>query len=178
MPRRTRKDASTIYNMDHSEINSDKIQKEEKINQNITVRKSKSLIQMNELSENITLRSHQKHFRRENINESLEKPTKEEIIKNIQNKVRKFEDEEQFFLKVVNLSILYEYMNKMLEDLKSQEFHRFIKAIFKSSEEFLLIISENIHNKMQNIDEHTLLRCYFMVSDFKRNMSEYIENIE
>ena len=54
----------------------------EKIHQNITVRKSKSLIQMNDLSENITLRSHQKHFRRENINESLEKPTKEEIIKN------------------------------------------------------------------------------------------------
>jgi len=180
MPRRTRKDASTIYNMDHSEINSDRIQKEEKIYENITIRKSKSLIQMNELnnlSENITLRSHQKHFRRENINESLEKPTKEEIIKNIQNKVRKFEDEEQFFLKVVNLSILYEYMNKMLEDLKSPEFHRFIKALL-SSEEFLSTISENIHNKTQNIDEHTLLRCYFMVSEFKRNMSKYIENIE
>ena len=177
MPRRTRKDASTIY-MDHSDniTNSDK--KEEKIHENITVRKSKSLIQMNDLSENITLRSHQKHFRRENINESLEKPTKEEIIKNIQDKVRKFEDEEHFFLKVVNLSILYEYMNKMLEDLKSQEFHRFIKAIFKSSEEFLSIISQNIQNKTQNIDEHTLLRCYFMVSDFKRNMCEYIENIE
>jgi uncharacterized protein (UPF0276 family) len=176
MPRRTRKDASTIY-MDHSV----KIEKEDKIHENITVRKSKSLIEMNELnnlSENISLRSHQKHFRRENINELLEKPTKEEIIKNIQNKVRKFEDEEHFFLKVVNLSVLYEYMNKMLEELKSPEFHRFIKAIFKSSDEFLTVISENIHKKTQNIDEHTLLRCYFMVSDFKRNMGEYIENIE
>ena len=177
MPRRTRKDASTIY-MDHSV----KIEKEDKkIHENITVRKSKSLIEMNELnnlSENISLRSHQKHFRRENINELLEKPTTEEIIKNIQNKVRKFEDEEHFFLKVVNLSVLYEYMNKMLEELKSPEFHRFIKAIFKSSDEFLTVISENIHKKTQNIDEHTLLRCYFMVSDFKRNMGEYIENIE
>jgi hypothetical protein len=180
MPRRTRKDASTIY-MDHSDNITNSVKKEEKIHENITIRKSKSLIQMNELnnlSENITLRSHQKHFRRENISESQEKPTKEEIIKNIQNKVRKFEDEEQFFLKVVNLSILYEYMNKMLEELKSPEFHRFIKAIFKTSDEFLTVISENIHKKTQNIDEHTLLRCYFMVSDFKRNMSEYIENIE
>jgi hypothetical protein len=175
MIRRTRKDSASIY------IDTDTMQKDEKINPNITVRKSKSLIQMNHfnsnLSENITLRSHQKHFRREN-NESLEKPTKEEIIKNIQNKVRKFEDEQHFFLKVVNLSVLYEYMNIMLEDLKSPEFHRFIKAIFKSSDEFLTVISENIHKKTQNIDDHTLLRCYFMVSDFKRNMSEYIQNIE
>jgi hypothetical protein len=176
MIRRTRKDATSIY------IDTDTMQKDEKINPNITVRKTKSSIQMNHfnsnLSENITLRSHQKHFRRENINESFEEPTKEEIIKNIQHKVRKFEDEEHFFLKVVNLSVLYEYMNKMLEHLKSTEFHRFIKAIFKSSEEFLTVISENIHKKTQNIDEHTLLRCYFMVSDFKRNMSEYIQNIE
>jgi len=180
MIRRTRKDATSIY------IDTDTMQRDEQINPNITVRKSKSLIQMSSLnglsenlSENITLRPHQKYFRRrENMNQLPETPTKEEIIKNIQHKVRKFEDEEHFFMKVVNLSVLYEYMNIMIEDLKSSEFHRFIKAIFKSSDEFLTIISENIHKKTQNIDEHTLLRCYFMVSDFKRNMSEYIQNIE
>lgn len=175
MTRRTRKDAATIY------IGTDTMQNDEKINPNITVRKSRSLIQMsslnNDLSENITLRPHQKHFRRrENMNQLPE--TKDEIIKNIQHKVRKFEDEDEFFLKVVNLSVLYEYMNTMIEELKSQEFHRFIKAIFKSSDDFLVVISENIHKKTHNIDDHTLLRCYFMVSDFKRNMSEYIENIE
>ena len=176
MIRRTRKDAASIY------IDSDNMEKNDPIHPNITVRKSKSLIQMNHLSalaENITLRPHQKHFRRENvIDPPQESPTKEEIIKNLQNKVRKFEDEDNFFMKVVNLSILYEYMNKMLDDLKSQEFNRFIKAIFKSSDEFLKVISENIRNKSQYMDEHTLLRCYFMVSDFKRNMTEYIENIE
>lgn len=176
MTRRTRKDAATIY------IDTNTMQKDEQINPNITVRKSRSLIQMsslNDLSENITVRPHQKHFRRrENMNQLPETPTKEEIIKNIQHKVRKFEDEDEFFLKVVNLSVLYEYMNKMIEELKSQEFHRFIKAIFKSSDDFLVVISENIRNKSHNIDDHTLLRCYFMVSDFKRNMSEYIQNIE
>ena len=92
MIRRTRKDAASIY------IDTDTMQRDEKINPNITVRKSKSLIQMNHfntnfntnLSENITLRPHQKYFRRENINELLEKPTKDEIIMNIQHKVRKF----------------------------------------------------------------------------------------
>lgn len=180
MTRRTRKDAATIY------IDTDTMQKDEQINPNITVRKSKSLIQMSSvnslpenLSENITVRPHQKHFRRrENMNQLPETPTKDEIIKNIQHKVRKFEDEDEFFLKVVNLSVLYEYMNIMIEELKSQEFHRFIKAIFKSSDDFLVVISENIRNKSHNIDDHTLLRCYFMVSDFKLNMSEYIENIE
>jgi hypothetical protein len=169
MQRRTRKDASTIY-----------MENEDNMHPNITIRKSKSSIQMNNINSllnNITLRKHQEHFRRENI-EEMPCPTKEEIIKNIQNKVRKFEDEEHFFLKVVNLSVLYEYMNKMLEQLKSPEFHRFIKAIFNSSDEFLTVISENIHKKTQNIDEHTLLRCYFMVSDFNRNMNEYIQNIE
>jgi hypothetical protein len=169
MQRRTRKDACTIY-----------MENEDKIHPDITIRKPKSSIQMNGINSilnNITLRKHQEHFRRENI-EEMPCPTKEEIIKNIQNKVRKFEDEEHFFLKVVNLSVLYEYMNKMLEQLKSPEFHRFIKAIFNSSDEFLTVISENIHKKTQNIDEHTLLRCYFMVSDFNRNMNEYIQNIE
>jgi uncharacterized protein (UPF0210 family) len=69
MIRRTRKDSTSIY------IDTDTMQKDEKINPNITVRKTKSLIQMNHvnsnLSENITLRPHQKHFIRENINEPL-----------------------------------------------------------------------------------------------------------